>query len=214
MFVGGTVTALYPLEGDVDVRPTLDVDCVVDVGSTAHYYAFIDRLLARGFRTCTDDGAPLCRLVYQEILVDVVPATSTAIGPTNRWYQEAILHAESHAIAAGVDIQAITPLYFVATKLEAFRGRGRGDYQASHDLEDLLGVIAGLSDLRTRIADATSDVATAVRDELVELRARDAFIDAVPAHFDGDVSGQERADELLEWLRSLRRKSASPLRGP
>ena len=34
MFVGGTVTALYPLEGGMALRPTLDVDCVVDLATS------------------------------------------------------------------------------------------------------------------------------------------------------------------------------------
>ena len=50
VFVGGTVTALYPLDGGADVRPTVDVDCVIDVTTTAEYYDFVDRLRARGPR--------------------------------------------------------------------------------------------------------------------------------------------------------------------
>lgn len=35
--------------------------------------------------------------------------------------------------------------YFLATKIEAFKGRGRRDFWASHDLEDLIFVIDGRS---------------------------------------------------------------------
>lgn len=35
VFVGGTVVAFYPLEGGPDVRPTVDVDCVVNVTTTS-----------------------------------------------------------------------------------------------------------------------------------------------------------------------------------
>lgn len=71
VFVGGTVTALYPLEGNIALRPTLDVDCVVDLATTADYYAFVGRLRALGFRECTDENAPLCRRVYADIRVDL-----------------------------------------------------------------------------------------------------------------------------------------------
>ncbi len=101
-------------------------------------------------------------------------------------------------------MRAIAPIFFVATKREAFRGRGRGDDLAGHDIEDALTVLAGLPALRDEIANETSAVASAVRTELVELRAREAFIDAVPAHFDGDAAGQTRADEVLAWLACLR----------
>ena len=101
-------------------------------------------------------------------------------------------------------MRAITPLYFVATKLEAFRGRGAGDYQASHDLEDILTVLSGLPRLREQIAAEGTTVATFVRAGLLGLAAKEAFIDAVPAHFEGDLIGQARADLVLAWLSSLR----------
>ena len=101
-------------------------------------------------------------------------------------------------------MRAITPLYFVATKLEAFRGRGAGDYQASHDLEDILTVLSGLPTLREQIASEGTTVATFVCTELLELAAKGAFIDAVPAHFEGDLIGQACADVVLAWLSSLR----------
>ncbi len=203
VFVGGTVTALYPLEGGVDVRPTVDVDCVVDVATTADYYAFVQRLRARGFSECMDEGAPLCRRVFANIRVDIVATADTGIGPTNRWYKQAVAEATSHELAPDLKVLAITPTYFVATKLEAFRGRGRGDYQASHDLEDTLLVLAGLPHLREQLRTESTPVASTVRAELVALRSKEAFIDAVPGHFEGDAVGQARAGVVLEWLALL-----------
>lgn len=130
VFVGGTVVALYPLEGGADVRPTVDVDCIVDVTTLGAYYAFVERLRALGFGACTDEGAPLCRLVVSGIRVDVMGSAETALGPTNRWYAEAIAAAEAHSIAPDLEVLAISPVHFVATKLEAFHSRGRGDYAA------------------------------------------------------------------------------------
>ena len=109
VFVGGTVTALYPLEGGVDVRPTLDVDCVVDVATTSEYYAFVAGLRTRGFSECTDEGAPLCRLVHSGIRVDLGATSATGIGPTNRWYRDAVAAAAVYPVATDVDVLAITP---------------------------------------------------------------------------------------------------------
>ena len=36
---------------------------------------------------------------------------------------------------------------FLATKLEAFRGRGQGDFLFSHDLEDRMAVVDGRASL-------------------------------------------------------------------
>jgi len=38
----------------------------------------------------------------------------------------------------------VTGLYFLATKFAAFDGRGKGDYMASHDLEDIVAVVDGV----------------------------------------------------------------------
>lgn len=203
VFVGGTVVALYPLEGGADVRPTVDVDCIVDVTTLGAYYAFVERLRSLGFGACTDEGAPLCRLVVSGIRVDVMGSADTALGPTNRWYAEAIAGAETHAVAPDLEVLAISPIHFAATKLEAFHSRGRGDYIESHDLEDVLSVLAGLPSLRAEIAAAGSGVARAVRDDLAAFAAREAFLEAIWGHFEGDARGQARAASTVAWLRSL-----------
>ena len=204
VFVGGTVTALYPLARGVDVRPTADVDAVIDVSTTADYYAFVESLRPRGFHECTDEGAPLCRRICGYVRVDIVATANTGIGPTNRWYRDGVAAAASYAVAPGLSVLALTPLYFVATKLEAFADRGRGDYQASHDLEDVLTVLAGLDELRATAEVDGSAVGFAVRNALSELARKDAFIDAIPGHFDGNVDAQGRSDALLSWLGRLR----------
>lgn len=203
VFVGGTVVALYALEGGADVRPTLDVDCIVDVATLGEYYAFVDQLRKLGFQPCPDEGAPLCRLVVGGVRVDVMGTVDTAIGPTNRWYAEAIAAAERFVVAQGVEVWAIAPTYFVATKLDAFRSRGHGDFVESHDLEDLLTVIAGLATLREELSAATTGVTRTVRDELAKLATNDAFLDAIWGHFDGDAAGQARASLVAAWIRGL-----------
>ncbi len=212
VFVGGTVVALYPIEGAVDLRPTIDVDCVVEVGTASEYYSFVNVLRGRGWSECTDEGAPLCRHLCRDIRVDLMLTSDTALGPTNKWFAEAVREAGIHRLE-NAHARAITPAYFVATKLEAFRGRGQGDYVASHDLEDLLTVLSGLASLREEIARATAGVEAALRAELVRLMTQDAFVEALPGHFEGealpghfegDASGQARARELRRWLRSLR----------
>jgi hypothetical protein len=203
VFVGGTVTALYPLDGGSDVRPTKDVDFVIDVSTTHEYYDFVAPLQERGFRPCADENAPVCRLVYAGIRVDVSATVDTSISPTNRWYRDAVANAATYAVAADVEARGITPIYFVATKLDALRGPGGGDFQASHDLEDALAVLAGLGALRAEVATSNDDVAVAIRRELAHLSESEAFIDAVRGHFEGDSAGQALADSVVTWLATL-----------
>ncbi len=44
---------------------------------------------------------------------------------------------------ADLEIRIVTAPYFLATKLDAFRGRGKGDYFGSNDLEDIVAVVDG-----------------------------------------------------------------------
>ena len=65
-------------------------------------------------------------------------------------------------------------------------------------------VLSGLPPLRGQIASEGTTVATFVRTALLGLAAKEAFIDAVPAHFEGDLIGQAQADLVLAWLSYLR----------
>lgn len=72
--------------------------------------------------------------------MDVMPALERVLGFTNRWYRQARKQSEERELPGRVRIRAVTAPLFLATKIEAFRSRGRGDFVASHDLEDLIAV--------------------------------------------------------------------------
>ena len=204
LFVGGSVVALFAFDEAVAVRATLDVDCVVDAQTLPDYYAFIDRLRSLGFSPCQDEGAPLCRLVVGGVRVDVMGTVDSPIGPTNRWYRDAIA-APARISVGAVEVLAVRPIFFVATKLEAFRARGHMSYVESHDIEDVLTVLAAMAHLRDEIEQGKSPVARAVASDLIELAHEEAFRDAVWGHFEGDERGQARASRCLDWLSTLAR---------
>ena len=134
--------------------------------------------------------------------MDIVPTIETPIGPTNRWYVDGMREARDYE-AEGVTVRAITPIYFIATKLEAFKNRGSGDFVSSHDLEDTLTVLGGLRQLRDLIVAATDGVAAAVRAELALLARNDDFREALSGHFPGHAAGQNQARMVRAWLRSM-----------
>jgi len=45
--------------------------------------------------------------------------------------------------------------YFLATKLEAFDGRGKGDYLSSHDIEDIVAVLDGRPEILDELLKAS-----------------------------------------------------------
>src|SRR2546430_12717957 len=70
-----------------------------------------------------------------------MPTEEGILGFSNRWYREAIGAAREIALRDDLSIRLVTAPYFIATKYEAFIGRGRGDYLASHDFEDLMAAV-------------------------------------------------------------------------
>jgi predicted nucleotidyltransferase len=131
------------------VRPTLDVDLVVGARTRAQFYRLQEKLRQRGFREAPE--GPVCRWLVQGVPVDLMPAEDNVLGFTKQWYPAALSSAEVRVVE-GMAIRVISPPCFLATKLEAFRGRGREDFVASHDLEDLVAVVDG----RPEVVDETA----------------------------------------------------------
>lgn len=128
VFVGGATVGLWITDpGAPPVRPTYDVDVVVEVATRSGFHDFEDRLRERGFRADLEDGI-ICRWQHQQsgLALDAMPSEASILGFENRWQAAALPHAIDHVLPSGATIRAISPPYLVATKLEAFRGRGRG----------------------------------------------------------------------------------------
>jgi hypothetical protein len=71
-------------------------------------------------------------------------------------------------------------LYFLAFKLEAFDGRGKGDYRASHDLEDLVAVIDGRPEVVDEVAGASEALRAFLAKRLHVLGAPELAVLAQP----------------------------------
>ena len=52
----------------------------------------------------------------------------------------------------------VTGPFFIATKLEAFKGRGKGEFFGSSDLEDLISVVDGRQVLVTEVQAGAVDL--------------------------------------------------------
>jgi hypothetical protein len=127
VFVGGCATALLITDkAAAEVRPTFDVDAIAEITSYAEYTEFSDRLRKLGFEEDTREGAPLCRWQQKTTTLDVMPLDAKILGFSNTWYRPAMDHAEEREVEKGLKIRLVTPVYFCASKLEAFAGRGTG----------------------------------------------------------------------------------------
>jgi predicted nucleotidyltransferase len=144
VFLGGSVTGLLITdEAAAGPRTTLDVDAIAEISSYAEYAAFGDRLRDLGFQEDAREGAPLCRWVQHRTTLDVMPLDEEILGFSNRWYRAAMESSVTEGLSDDLEIRIVTSPFFIATKLEAFKGRGKGDFFGSRDMEDLISVVDG-----------------------------------------------------------------------
>lgn len=207
VFVGGAVATLVISDkGSEGVRPTDDVDLIVSASSRTAFAQFEARLRDLGFRLDTSDGAPICRFVYDGIPVDVMPTHPSLLGFSNRWYAYAIDSADRIALPDGPIIQIISPVAFVATKLEAFQSPDRehaGDVLASRDLEDVITVLDGVPDFAEAFDEAPLDVRDYIRSALRSLLARAVFVTSLEGLLPPGPTRAARARSLLHLLNRI-----------
>ncbi len=179
------------------------MDAIAEITSYAQYAEFGDRLRSLGFNEDTSEGAPICRWIHGGTILDVMPLDENILGFSNRWYKAAMKASVTKRLRDDLEIQIVTAPYFVATKLDAFKGRGGRDSLGSHDLEDVVSVVDGRDTLRLEVRDAGADLSEYVRREIAKLLKNPGFIDALPGFLLPDAASQSRIGIVLGRLRDL-----------
>jgi hypothetical protein len=211
VFLGGATTNLLLTDPAAPaVRATLDVDIVVEMASVLDYLRLERELERRGFASDETPGAPRCRRVFGHVRIDVMPTDPSILGFTNLWYPAVCATATPVELEPGVSIRLVTPPLFLATKIEAFRGRGRDDLFGSHDLEDIVAVIDGRPELAAEIGASPPDVRFYLAEALRDLLARPRFRDAVQGHLPSDAVSQARSQIVLDRIGEICRAVARP----
>ena len=201
VFLGGATTALFITDPAVtDIRPTKDIDVIVEVASFAEYAKLEGRLRCKGFLNAIDVDSPICRWRIEGVLVDIMPTMPEILGFANRWYQLAVQERTTYTLPSGIEIQLVKPEYFIATKIEAFLGRGNNDFIMSHDIEDVITVIDGRSELIEEIAASDSEVRAYIQSQMETFLKYNGFRNAVLGYLPTDNVGQSRYQTLLNRL--------------
>jgi predicted nucleotidyltransferase len=204
VFVGGCATGLLLTTTRAQaIRATQDVDVVVNVVSTADYHAMEKAVESRGFKHDLSPEAPICRWVLQGVALDLMPSKPGILGFHNRWYPLAVQTATRVRLPNDIEIRLIAAPLFVATKFEAFHGRGDNDYLGSHDLEDIITVIDGRPELMEEIKQADDELKCYISAEINTLLEDSNFLTALPGHLPGDAASQGRLPELIQRMRAI-----------
>jgi predicted nucleotidyltransferase len=203
VFVGGsTLDLIVTDQGSAPIRSTYDVDVIV-AADYAAYSAFCDRLRDVGFDNDTRPGAPLCRFLHGDLMLDVMSTQRGALGFSNRWYEGAIQTATAASLPSGKVIRLITAPFFLGTKMEAFYDRGENDYYMSHDLEDFIAVVEGREQLLEELAGAPVDLREYLGEATGKLLGNERFLEALPGYVPSDSISQRRIPIIIERLRKM-----------
>ncbi len=206
VFLGGMVTGLLVTDPGAPVaRSTDDIDLIVEVASTLKYQTELrDRLLALGFRESAEDDV-VCRWRLGEWVVDVMPTAPGVLGFSNRWYPHVMATAVPvelpPAKSGPLSIRVVSAPAFLATKLVAWEGRGKGDL-LHPDIEDIVAVVDGRPELLGEIEADTLELRAFLATAVAELFEK-GLGDVLPGHLGSDAASQARLPRVVAALQRI-----------
>jgi predicted nucleotidyltransferase len=208
VFIGGAVAPLLQTAPPFPrVRPTKDVDGVVASAGCADAGRLQALLRARGFREDIAGGHAQKWIAPDGTPFDLVPAGAHFGGSGNPWDAEAIATAVRRELEPGLTIRHASATGFLALKWAAFRDRGRTDPMASHDLEDILALIASRPGVADEVRAAPGGVRRFVEEWagwLVEHEYRD---DLLAAHLNNATDVAATMRTVLDRLETIAGRS-------
>ena len=204
VFLGACATGMLLTDPAAPpLRGTLDVDVIVESTSLAEYHRLAEKLRNKGFGEDLSPGAPICRWKNRDIVLDVMPINPEILGFGNIWFSSAFTKAETVTLPSGKQIQMLSAPYFLATKLEAFNYRGKGDYLLSTDMEDIVAVLDGRPEIIDEVRQSDIKIRTYLSEYFANLLKEQTFIEALSGHLPSDRLSQERLPLLLERMRAI-----------
>lgn len=203
LFVGGATTGFYLTDlGRRTNRETTDVDIVVEATTRADLAQYDQAMRAAGFREDMESGV-ICRWVKYDLVIDLMPTGEGVFGFKNRWFAPAFASAMPVELPSGRKIRIAQPPFALAFKLEAFADRGRNDFQASPDFEDIVALIDCRPTLGEEVSEAPSDLRQVIAECFRAWLASIPAIQGIAAHLPTDEASQARRPLVLERMRAM-----------
>jgi len=116
-------------------------------------------------------------------VVDIMPLNEDNILVfSNPWYPEGFAHAIPFPLPDETTILIMPAVYFLATKLAAFRSRGQRDIRLSSDLEDILYLVDNRPELATEVVAASATVRPYLAAELTHLLRHPELPEAIDGY--------------------------------
>lgn len=130
-FVGGAIISLYTDDPAADeLRPTKDIDLSLTIESYGAWARLQEELALLGFQP--DQYSKLiCRFIYEDVTVDIMPDDEKILGFSNPWYRPALQKVQSFHLPKGPEIISSTSLFSCAKVFSIPRsGPRKSHYQS------------------------------------------------------------------------------------
>lgn len=180
VFVGGAVVSLYTDDTAAEeIRPTQDIDMTLNIVNLGHWKQVQEKLGSLGFHP-DPFGHSICSYKYKDIPVDIMATEDGPLGPANSWYK---IGFENLWIAKAneQEINILSAPCYLATKFEAFNGRG-SDYRTSHDIEDIIYVLDNRLTIVEEIELDDSSVSDFIKEQLQNIINKGLMQEVLMAH--------------------------------
>lgn len=201
IFVGGATVSLYATRPEaMSIRPTDDIDVVVELVSLGEFYDLQDHLLKLGFKNDMNSKI-ISRFLIQGLKVDFIPTNPSVLGFSNKWYRPGVKTSISYDLNNSTTIRIFTAPYFIASKMEAFKTRGEGDLYASHDLEDIISILDNRDSIEEELINSDSKVRKYLKDEFAALLRQRSFEEALLGHVE-QFNQMQRKERIMAILKN------------
>jgi predicted nucleotidyltransferase len=197
-FVGGCTTGFFITDDFVQeqIRFTDDVDIIVHLVTRYDWVKLQEQLRRRGFKEKIEES-PICSMYLDSLRVDFMPDNESILGFSNCWYAEALQNVQWYSLNDSLKIPLISSVYFVATKLEAYIGRGHNDPLGSRDVEDIVNIFDGREEICKEINQASPELRQYIAKKLGELLKNPSFEYVVQS---AAQNNRERENLIFERL--------------
>ena len=119
-----------------------------------------------------------------------------------KWYTEGIENKTTKTLADGTQIFVFQPEYYLATKFEAYKGRGGNDLRQSHDFEDIIYMMENCTELLNNIRNANATVKVYLKNEYQNLLENHNITEGIESALPYG-SGEGGTDIILELIQNI-----------
>lgn len=200
VYAGGSVAALYADDPAApEVRPTKDVDIILEITSEMELEKIRHQLAKHGINVAKDEKI-ICRFTYKKILIDVMSTQEIGWAPSNPWFKSGYDSSEIRQLE-NVRIRILPIAYYLASKFAAFHSRGN-DPRTSADFEDIVYILDNNRTLVKDIRESDVKVKTFLISEFQNILKDDLLKEALLAHLEPGIR-TERYKMIIMKLEEL-----------